>query len=351
MIKMVSQILDVMFLGAIGISFVAVVAVILFIEVFERLFDEEIYEKAFFAFNIFLLSMIFHTLYHLSGEILHAQALETLFEFMSLFVFFYGTAVITRSTMMSHISSEAYRNLQDQVEKKTQELKTYASDLERSNKLKDLFSDIISHDLLNPVGVIINYSDLMLEDEKEFNTENLDAVKRNAKRATRLIESARIFSRIQDGGSIEFTRMDLGALLREEIENLKYDAELKKIKFVSNFEGEYPIMASPFIKQIFVNLLSNSIKYSPDKSTISVGVDDGGGLFRIWVKDQGEGIETQFKESIFERFERKNKEGVKGSGLGLAIVKRIVEIHNGKVWVEDNPEGGSIFYVEIPREL
>ena len=52
---------------------------------------------------------------------------------------------------------------------------------------------------------------------------------------------------------------------------------------------------------------------------------------------------------IFTRFQRVNKKGVKGTGLGLAIVKRVVDLHGGKVWIEDNPEGGSVFYVEIPK--
>ncbi len=67
------------------------------------------------------------------------------------------------------------------------------------------------------------------------------------------------------------------------------------------------------------------------------------------MKDWGYGIKDEDKEKLFTRFQRMDKKGVRGTGLGLAIVKRIVELHEGRVWVEDNLEGGSIFYVEIPK--
>ncbi len=66
-----------------------------------------------------------------------------------------------------------------------------------------------------------------------------------------------------------------------------------------------------------------------------------------YVKDWGYGIKDEDKAKLFTRFQRVEKKGVKGSGLGLAIVKRVVDLHGGKIWIEDNPEGGSVFCVEI----
>ena len=67
------------------------------------------------------------------------------------------------------------------------------------------------------------------------------------------------------------------------------------------------------------------------------------------IKDQGKGIVGDDKEKIFSRFERLDVNGIQGLGLGLAIVKRIVQLHSGQIWVEDNPTGGSIFYVSLPK--
>ena len=68
------------------------------------------------------------------------------------------------------------------------------------------------------------------------------------------------------------------------------------------------------------------------------------------VKDFGEGIAAGDKDKIFKRFERVTATSAKGTGLGLAIAKRVVVLHGGNIWVEDNPEGGSIFYVSLPKE-
>ncbi len=128
-------------------------------------------------------------------------------------------------------------------------------------------------------------------------------------------------------------------------------ASKKEIEIELVAKGAYPARVSQFIEAIFLNFLTNAIKYSPNKTKIVAGITDAGENWHVFVADNGEGIADKFKESIFARFERLKKEGVKGTGLGLAIAKRIVDIHNGRVWVEDNPEGGSIFIVEIPKDL
>jgi two-component system phosphate regulon sensor histidine kinase PhoR len=101
---------------------------------------------------------------------------------------------------------------------------------------------------------------------------------------------------------------------------------------------------------VFANLLSNAIKYARDGRKVIIEVEDDGENYIIRVKDFGEGVPDEFKEIIFERFKRKEKRGVKGTGLGLAIVKRIVEIHGGEVWVEDNSPKGAVFVVKLPKQ-
>ncbi len=96
-------------------------------------------------------------------------------------------------------------------------------------------------------------------------------------------------------------------------------------------------------------MISNAVKYSPEEKKIEVNILDEVGYFKIYVKDWGHGIKGEDKEKIFTRFQRVDKKGVRGTGLGLAIVRRIVDLHGGRVWVEDNPEGGCVFYVKIPK--
>jgi len=113
--------------------------------------------------------------------------------------------------------------------------------------------------------------------------------------------------------------------------------------------GKMPMQASPVIYDVFANLISNAIKYAKEGKKIVIEAEEKDSKYIVKVKDFGEGVPDEFKKVIFERFKRKEKKGVKGTGLGLAIVKRIVELHNGKVWVEDNSPRGATFVVELPK--
>jgi signal transduction histidine kinase len=82
---------------------------------------------------------------------------------------------------------------------------------------------------------------------------------------------------------------------------------------------------------------------------VEIGIRDGGTDWVATVKDFGPGIRDEDKPKVFTRFERLKKEGVQGTGLGLAIAKRIVELHQGRIWVDDNPAGGAVFCVSLPK--
>ncbi|RMF90241.1 MAG: PAS domain-containing sensor histidine kinase [Methanobacteriota archaeon] len=243
--------------------------------------------------------------------------------------------------------------IRDMTKRKALEegLKEQAARLKRSNELKDMFTDIMRHDLLNPIGVIRNYVELIKDEElPPLARKSIEAISKNAAKAVEMIENASRLAKIENLQEIEFEERDLGAMLKEAVEVLKSHGEKKGITLVAEADGEYPAMVNPFLEDVFSNLLSNAIKYSPEKTKVYAGIEDAGKSWRAFVKDQGEGVPDQYKETIFTRFERLKREGVKGTGIGLAIVKKIVEMHRGRVWVEDNPGGGSIFYVEIPKE-
>jgi PAS domain S-box-containing protein len=235
------------------------------------------------------------------------------------------------------------------LEKKLTE---HAKELERSNSLKDLFSDIMSHDFINPSSVILNYADLILDEELSEEAEN-DAIriKLSAKRLVDMIEDARKFSKLADMKESTFKKMDLRELLEKSISEFQHFFDEKNMKVIWKGGERSVARVNPFIGDVFSNLISNAIKYSPKGSEIVVDIEDKEGCTLISVSDQAEKIPKEYQNSIFERFKRLGKESVKGTGLGLAIVKRVVDLHDGRVWVEDNPEGGNIFYVEIPKKF
>jgi len=227
-------------------------------------------------------------------------------------------------------------------------LKKLMEELEETNRYKNLFLDILRHDLLNPAGVIDNYIDLLLEDAREGEKEDLTAMKRAVKKILDIIEDAAKLAKLE---RIEpkFKDMDLDSVIREVIEDFKPLLREAGMEVEYTSRSGLSIKASPLLYDVFANLLSNAIKYARDGKKVVIEVEDDGSNYIIRVKDFGEGVPDEFKKVIFERFKRKEKRGVKGTGLGLAIVKRIVEMHSGKVWVEDNSPRGAVFVVKLPK--
>jgi signal transduction histidine kinase len=232
--------------------------------------------------------------------------------------------------------------------RKEQELKDHAEELERSNRLKDLFIDILRHDLLNPTGVIKNIAEIMEHDENVHAPTEIEVIKRNVRKLEEIIDIASAYGKLEAEEEIEKSKINLKESIEGAIDELETFSLEKGIKINLESIENAEINASPLIDSIFINLISNAIKYSPEGTSITITIEDDGKSKTVSVADEGEGIADRHKENIFDRFTRKDKAGVKGTGLGLAIVKRIVDLHEGKVWVDDNKKGGSVFRVRLP---
>ncbi|WP_406661948.1 GAF domain-containing protein [Methanolobus sp. ZRKC3] len=230
-------------------------------------------------------------------------------------------------------------------------LREYAEELERSNEMKDLFTDILRHDLLNPAGIIKGYTDVLLESEDdEERMGMLKTIDRNNSKLIDIIRSAASFAKLDTIDSIEFNDMDIALMLRRIVENLKPLSDEKQM-FVEDIpNGSYMAKVNPMIEEVFVNLLSNAIKYSPEKERIIIDILDYDEDWKVTFTDFGTGVKDEDKPKLFERFKRVDKSGVKGTGLGLAIAKKITELHGGHIGVEDNPAAkGSVFWVTLKK--
>ncbi|MBN2488443.1 MAG: PAS domain-containing sensor histidine kinase, partial [Methanosarcinaceae archaeon] len=227
----------------------------------------------------------------------------------------------------------------------------YAEKLEYSNELKDLFTDILHHDLLNPAGVIRGHTEVLLEmEENEQKRQSLVAIERNTEKLVNIIQRASKFAKLESMEKLEFQEMDIGAILEGVIENFSRRIEDKKMTLEFEANGEYPARVNPVIEDVFANLLFNAIKYSPKESRIIIDIVDDGEDWRVAITDFGDGISDDDKSRLFERFRRADKSGAKGAGLGLAIVKRLINLHGGSVGVDDNPKGkGSVFWVTVRK--
>lgn len=229
-------------------------------------------------------------------------------------------------------------------------IRKYNKELVESNRMKELFTDIMHHDLLNPLNVANGYVELFLEDEKNPRKKSyLNTIKRNLVKGMELIDNATKLSKLKSLESIGFKDLDLKIVVTEVIENLTPLAVNAGMRIENNLETRLPVKANRIIEDIFINIIINAIKYAPQGKRIVVKGTEEANSCSVRIIDFGEGIKDPEKKLIFERFNRNEKKGVKGSGLGLAIAGRIVELHNGRIRVEDNPEGGAVFVVEIPK--
>lgn len=228
------------------------------------------------------------------------------------------------------------------------ELRDHAAQLEQANRLLELSLDIMSHDLLNQVTIIKGMTEVLEEPLK--GGETVRRIKKSAERLEDMIENLKVFTKLESQEAQEFKDRNLSGILEEVIKDMHAPASSMQIKIESTIQ-KCTATAIPFLRDVFYNLLSNAIKYSPPFGRVVVKLWEEGDLIKLMVKDWGRGIPDEYKEKVFERFERGDKTGVQGVGLGLAIVKRVVELHKGRVWVEDNKPRGSVFYVELPKEM
>ncbi|WP_340820411.1 PAS domain S-box protein [Methanolobus sp. WCC4] len=231
------------------------------------------------------------------------------------------------------------------------ELQKRTEELEQLNSLKDLFSDIIRHDLLNPANAIGAYAQLLEEQETdEEKLHYLSRISESNDSLVSLLESASRYEKLNSLEEVDFERMDIVLLFRNALSGLSRQMESKGVTVEFSCDGPCYADVNPFVSEVFVNLLSNAIKYGPEKGVVSIDVTDEGGFWKVAVTDRGSGIDDEDKPYLFDRFRRADKKGIKGTGLGLAIVKRIMELHGGDYGVYDNPEGkGSVFWVTFNK--
>lgn len=237
------------------------------------------------------------------------------------------------------------------VQNMAHELQEYSRQLEKSNQLKDLFTDILRHDLLNPAGLVRGFTDVLLSMEtNEKRKELLNKIYNHNEKLIDLIETASKFAKLENTEELEFERNDIGKIFKNVISAFKPLADKKEMSIEFIADAEYFARVNPIIEDVFSNLLSNAIKYSPKGSQIVIDIQDDKTNWRVSVTDFGFGITDEDKTKLFQRFKRVDKKGIKGTGLGLAIVKRIIELHGGNVGIENNPAGqGSVFWVTIGK--
>lgn len=227
-----------------------------------------------------------------------------------------------------------------------------ATELSMLNKELEQFAYIASHDLQQPLRTVSNYMRLFeekyLEQLDEDATKYIHSANNAIKRMSLLITSLLIFSQL--GHNRKLARVDLKKVLDDVLED--HGTLLMTTGTVVEV-GEMPVLNiyETEMHQLFQNLITNSIKFQPagGQPRISIWAEEQKGKWQFAIKDNGIGIEKVYYEKIFDIFQRLhgNKE-YEGSGIGLANCKKIVQLHQGEIWLESIPKEGTTFYFTIP---
>lgn len=250
--------------------------------------------------------------------------------------------------------------LEEEVERKTAELKRANQELRQLDSAKSEFISIASHQLRTPLTVIKGYISMMLEGSfgklSKTMSENLTKVYESNERLINLVENLLDISRIESGRQeYLWKKIHVENMAQTIVENLQNNAQKKGLQLT--YHG--PETVTPEIvadenklHEVMMNFVDNAIKYT-EKGTVDVYVKtEPTGMVTFCVKDTGKGIAPELKNQLFKKFSR-GKDSFRlhteGVGLGLYVAKMIIDAHEGKAWAESEGEGkGSLFCFSLP---
>ena len=229
---------------------------------------------------------------------------------------------------------------------------------EAANRLKDEFLATLSHELRNPLNVVIGYSEILRRSEDTKNSfvgKAAEVIRRNALAQSQLVSDLLDLSRLQMG-KLAITRqsVSLSTIVGDAIETIRSEAEAKNIvlKLIAAKETLMVDGDPVRLGQIVWNLLNNAVKFTPNGGEIRISLTESGKEAILRVSDTGQGIASEFLPHVFEIFRQADASSSRrqgGLGIGLALVKQLAELHGGRVKAESEGTGkGATFTVWVP---
>ena len=228
------------------------------------------------------------------------------------------------------------------------------AELEAANDELEAFSFSVSHDLRAPLRAIDGFSRMAIEDfggqMPEQCREQLEQTRVSTREMTKLIDDLLIFSQTSRS-PLARENVETEKLARTAFDELLPQKQGRQVDFRIN---DLPACAADpaLLKQVFVNLLSNALKFSRgcSRALVEVGCQRNNGELVYFVRDNGAGFDMRHANKLFGVFQRLHRaEEFEGTGVGLAIVQRVIHRHGGRVWAEGKPNAGATFYFALPN--
>lgn len=233
-------------------------------------------------------------------------------------------------------------------------LRERAETAERATRSRDEVLALVSHDLRNPLNLVLTSSSLLMEtltDPGPAAAKQLEMIQRASRQMNRLIQDLLDISALEAGRlSVRPASEPLAPLLDEACVVQEHVAAARDISLLCDATADLPAVHADAerVLQVLGNLIGNALKFTPEGGTVRVGTTPKGEWVQISVEDSGVGIGPEDLPRVFDRFWQAQPSGDGGAGLGLAIAAGIVEAHGGEVWVESVLDEGSTFHFTLP---
>jgi two-component system, sensor histidine kinase and response regulator len=241
------------------------------------------------------------------------------------------------------------------VERTTQ-LQVQTAELEKRNLELDAFAHTVAHDLKNPLAVIISLTELLLE--KASSNQPLDSqslgflefVNKAGQQAFNTIDALLLLAGVSGKRQVTISSLKMSNIVANVIQQ-RLAHTINQSQAQIDLPHSWPVVQGyePWVEQIWVNYMSNGIKYGGQPPYLQLGVDpETEGMRRFWVRDNGQGLTPEQQVQLFTPFTRLHKIRADGHGLGLSIVQQILEKLGGQAGVESVVGEGSLFYFTLP---
>lgn len=242
----------------------------------------------------------------------------------------------------------ALRNLQKSLQREIIERDKLIAEL-------DAYAHTVAHDLKNPLGTLIGFSDMLETSYTELSDEQMrlcvGTMAKSGRKMTNIIEELLLLASVRKMEDVSIEPLDMSAVVAEALDRLAYMVADYQAEIVTPEVWPLALGYGPWVEEIWVNYVSNALKYGGQPPQVQMGamlLNEPDSQAQFWVRDNGVGLSPEDQACLFTPFTQIHRARAEGHGLGLSIVQRIAEKLGGKVGVESEVGQGSVFFFTLP---